>query len=672
MKITLTFLALVLACHTMLAQKPHLKFGKPLMDELTMEHYPADTAASAVVLVDYGKSRFNYNKSINAFQIQFERYTRIKIFNPEAYKRADVSVAVYKSTGGKETVSSIKGNTYNLVNGKIETTKLSKSSRFKEELSDRWTLEKFTLPEVKEGSVIEYTYTITSDFIFQLRDWQFQATIPTLWSEYQVTIPEYFDYKQLSQGHIPFDIKEQDASGGSINFLSTNRSTNGVTRSTVASRTVEFENHIFRWAAKNVPAFKTERYLTCVDDHISKIEFELSTIRYPGNPIEQVMDTWGTLEKKLKEHERFGLAVKRAGYYKDELAILQSATDGEMETMQQIYDFIQQRMEWNGNRSKYVSVSLKKAFEERKGNSGDINLLLVSMLRSAGLQANPVILSTRDNGKIIEYYPIISRFNYVIAEVIVDGKSYLLDATDKHCPINTLPYRCLNKQGRRIADNSGWVNLVSKNKQITMTQVTLNLGADGNLEGSLVEKQKGYNAASKRGKILKEGQDEYVIEKFKDQSGWNVDSYEFKNLEAKDQSLVSTYEVSIEESAESLGDLIYLNAIFSEDLKENPFKTENRLYPVDFGSQSAQTYIANIKIPDGYSVDEIPTGMALSLPNAAGSFRFNVAQTGNTIQLMSNININQVEFNSHEYPNLREFYNRIVDKHNEQIVLKKL
>lgn len=676
MRIFLSAATLLLAVNTLCAQTPHMKFGKPLMKDLTMTNHPLDTAAAAVVLVDYGESRFIYNKTEGGFQIQFERYTRIKIFNPDGYKWADVSVPVYNSNGNKERVSGIKGNTYNLVNGKIETTKLGKGSKFEEDLTENWTLEKFTLPNVKEGSVIEYVYTITSDFIFQLQDWQFQSTIPTVWSEYKVAIPEYFDYKQLSQGFVPITIKENSVSNGSINFLSTSRpSANGSFSSAqgrTSSSTVNYQTNIYRWATGDIPAFKKERYLTSQDDHIAKIQFELATIKYPGRPTQQVMDTWSTLERKLMESDRFGLALKRSGFYKDQLEQITSKYSNPMEIMQGVYSFVQDHMEWNGVRSKYVDVSLKKAFDEREGNTADINLLMVSMLRAAGLEANPVILSTRDHGKVIEFYPIISRFNYVIAEVILDGKSYLLDATDQYCPINTLPYRCLNKQGRRIAENPGWVNLIEDKKLVVMTQINLDLGEDGSLNGTMVEKQKGYYAASVRKKIIKEGQDEFVTEKFKDQAGWSIKGYSFDNLETKNESLIAKYEISIAESAESLGGLIYLNPIFSEDLKDNPFKTENRTYPVDYGSQSTQTYVASINIPEGYAVDEMPDNVALAMPDAAGTFRYSISQNGNTLQVVSSLSIKKTEFNAQEYPNLREFYNHVVDKHNQQIVLKKI
>ncbi len=658
------FLSLILTVGTTFAQEPHRKFGKPLMEELKMETYPIDTAASAVILVDYGESRFFYDKTQGSFTLQFNRYTRVKIFDPEGYDQADVSIALYHSGGSKETVSNVKGNTYNLVDGKITTTKLDKKSRFREEYSTNWDLEKFTLPNVKEGAVIEYQYTLTSDFYFHLQDWQFQHSIPVVWSEYNAVIPEYFDYKQLSQGYVPMAIKDHSTANGMINFTTNSGGQ-------ISSSQVNFVNHEYRWVARDVPAFKEEKYLTSVNDHISKVEFELATIQYPNSPTKQIMDTWTTLDKKLKQSESFGLALRRSGYYKDQLEVIKASSSGQLETMQKIYAFVQNRMEWNGSK-KMMSSGLKKAFDERKGNSADINLLLVSMLRSADISADPVILSTRDHGKVLEYYPIISKFNYVIAGVTIDDKLYLLDATDSYCAVGTLPYRCLNKRGRMISDNSTWVDLIRDNRLVNMTQVKMKLTDEGSFEGTYTEQTKGYTAATRRKLITSKGKDEYVTDRFKDMTGWNINSFTFDNLESKDAPLVSTYEVALSETAEALGDLIYFNPVFSETFKENPFKTETRFYPVDYGSQTAHTYIANIEIPEGYVIDEMPENTALALPNRAGVFRYSVTKNGSTIQLVSSISIQQTEFNSEEYPGLREFYNKIVDTHNQQIVLKKI
>ena len=289
-----------------------MKFGKIDMAALKMTTYDHDTSASAVVLGDYGKSEIAYNTTKGSFELIYERHRRIKILKKDGYDWADHSVSLYRDNSAKEKIASLKGYSYNLVNGKIEKSKLEKSSVFEEKQSENRNKKKFTMPNVKVGTVIEYSYKIISDFTFNLQSWQFQTTIPTVWSEYKISIPEYFNYKQLSQGYIAFVINEKSSTPGSIILTSKSRSGRNVVNTNFSTDKINYRKNIKRWAAKNVPAFESEDFMTTYRDFISKIEFELSNYKMPYGSYHAVMDTWETLTKKLLEHEKFGFANKKA------------------------------------------------------------------------------------------------------------------------------------------------------------------------------------------------------------------------------------------------------------------------------------------------------------------------------------------------------------------------
>src|SRR5690606_12665800 len=99
------------------------------------------------------------------------------------------------------------------------------------------------------------------------------------------------------------------------------------------------------------------------------------------------------------------------------------------EKTEAIFDFVKNRMTWNERYGYDTRDGVEKAYANRTGNVAEINLMLVAMLRMAGLEANPVLLSTRKNGKAP--FPSRMRLNYVIASVMVDNKLQLLDATYK-------------------------------------------------------------------------------------------------------------------------------------------------------------------------------------------------------------------------------------------------
>lgn len=630
------------------AQVP--KFGKITEEELKMSSYPQDTSAGAVILSDYGYTRFN---TTNELQVVFERHIRIKIFKKSAYDWADVVVPFYEKGSDRERVTNIKGFTFNLVNGKIEKDKLEGNSVFEEKNSENWFAKKFTMPNVKEGSVIDVSYIITSDFVYTLRDWEFQHSIPTLWSEYRAQIPEYFDYKFQMQGYHGLYKNEnsKQAAGGS---------------------TPDMQNNAYVWAMKDVPALKEEKYITTLRDYQSKIEFELQRVQFPGQPPRIMTGDWNNVTKDLMMADHFGVQLNRSGYYKNELAAIQAQYKSKPEQLGAIFDLVKQRMKWNGKGGIYTNASIRKAWDERSGNSADINILLTSMLQEAGFEANPVLVSTRDHGRIrTAMAPMLSKFNYVITHVQLDGKEYLLDATDPLVTVGVLPTRALNGHGRLIKKNEDrWVSLDPMANSTKLFSATLNMNNQGEIVGQGRESAGGYSAIRMRRNILEEGENKFTESLTKEVGDYKMTKAQINNLNDLNSALDISYEISINGSGRS-NDIIYLNPMLGRGEKENPFKLNERVYPVDFAMPIDETYICNLEIPQGYEIEEMPKSIAVNLPENGGRFMYMVQQDGNMLQVMSKVNINRAVFYAPEYPYLKEFYNQIIAKHAEQVVLKK-
>ena len=304
-KLYCSLLFLSLSAAVLGTPPPDITFGKVDEATLSMTHYPLDSTAGAVVLGDYGSSRIDYNQA-QGLQVIFTRHTRIKILNSSAYDLANVYVNLYKQGNDEEKISQIKGYTYNLENGKVVKTKLNRRDVFEEAYSDHLNRAKFTLPNVKEGAVIEYSYRITSEFLSYLRDWEFQREIPTAWSEYQVTIPEYFHYNQLSRGYHPLVVNERSTSSGSFHFNNKERTGDRVTQTEMSHSTMDFQQLEQRWAAQDVPALTEEPYITTMNDYVTQIVFELSSINIPGQSFQDFSSTWEEVDKELMDHTYFG------------------------------------------------------------------------------------------------------------------------------------------------------------------------------------------------------------------------------------------------------------------------------------------------------------------------------------------------------------------------------
>lgn len=671
-KAILTFLiALPLALYS---QKPPIKFGDVSLEELKMTRYDKDTSASAFVIADYGDSRIEYNTS-SGFYIRFERLRRIKIFKKDAYSFADFSFPLYHSNKADEKLASLKASTYNLEGGKKVETKMKNDAIFKEKVDKNVDQIKITLPNVKEGSVIEISYETSSEFLFNFQDWEFQSTIPVKWSEYRARIPQYFDYQKYMQGYVTAVINEEKQSQDAIRIttaergsLSTGSNGSGTTFDT---QQIDFVRHDYRWVATDVPAFAEEPYMNNTVDYISKINFELATIQMPNKPAQNFMNTWENLNTEFLDEENFGGVVNGSSFLN---SITKDVTEGisdPVEKTAKIYAYVKSNIEWNGEYRKHTNDGLKKVLENKKGNSAELNLTLVSMFKKAGLNSNPVLISTRNHGFIRKQFPLSSQFNYVICSVTLGDKLLLLDATDRSLPMNVLPERCLNNDGFVISkENSGWINITPNFKSRTITNFDLTLNESGEMTGMISISREGYDAQRMRKSFITKGEEKYKSDLAASYK-WELEKSKFDNTSELNAPVIEEHIVKVAEHIQVAGDVMYLNPLIMGQTSENPFKADSRIYPVDFGSPFEQVVIGRFTIPAGYSIEETPKPKRMLLVNSTGKFAYSLTLNGDKIQFTSQLVINKPLFSQEEYPDLREFYNQVLAKQAEQIVLKK-
>ncbi len=406
---TFVLLGLLLFSLLLAAQKPSIKFGEVPIEDLKMTVYEPDSSAEAVVLADYGKATISYQQN-QGFLLEFNRIKRLKILKKAGYDWANFIIPVYKTERLDEKLSGLTAITYNLEEGKVTETKLSKEGIFQEKATDNWTNTRVTFPNVKEGSVIDISYRIISPFLYNLQDWEFQSTIPVRWSEYIAKIPQYLEYEMYMQGYISLDINEQTKEQKFITLSTKERTNNrfGATAANFEMEKIDYEEKTFRWAAKDVPAFKREPYMANTVDYMSKINFELALISLPGRPVETVMGTWENINKEFLESSRFGGVLKKSNLLDKLTQDLISGKTNNEDKISSIYTYLKNQVEWDGYYHKFTDGDFKRVLENRKGNSADINMLLVSLLQNAGLNADPVAISTRDHGFIRTQFPLSS------------------------------------------------------------------------------------------------------------------------------------------------------------------------------------------------------------------------------------------------------------------------
>ncbi|MBX2913658.1 MAG: DUF3857 domain-containing protein [Cyclobacteriaceae bacterium] len=616
------------------------------MDDLTMTIYSKDSSAAAVILMDYGQAQLNVGS--NFANMIFERHTRIKILSKDGLKWGDVSILLGQSGGAEDRITSLTASTYNLVNGKIVESKLDKKGIFKEKFNRNFNLQKFTMPDVKEGSLIEYTYKVSSDFWLYFPNWEFQSTIPTRWSEYWATIPDIFHFERYMQGYLAVVVNE---------VKPTNAGTLGA--------------QAHHWIVKDAPAFKEEPFMTSQQNFISRINFALSHVTFPGSPSREIMGSWEKLNKDLLIAQGFGNVIDKSGFLKNLAASLTAGINEPIKKIEAIHRYIATTIEWDGIEDFYPG-DLRKVLETKKGSSADINVLLAAILDKLEIPVEMVLLSTRNHGIIRKEYPMVRQFNYVICAARVEGNVILLDATEKHLPYTIIPDRCLNGQGLVISKtNHGWINIPPSAKAKTIVNANIKIGIDGVMEGTVSFSDEGYNANKIRNEFEIKGQEEFSKE-FRNKTQWGITKSEFENLTDLEKPFVQTHHVLINEHTSSTGNTIYFNPLLANRLLQNPFKNDTRVYPIDYGAPSENMYMSKFVIPPGYTVDELPKSKFLTLPENGARFFYNISQTGDVINLTCIVSINRTLFAQTEYSILREFYSQIVAKEAEQIVLKKL
>ena len=668
----------LLTTATAFAQSAPIKFGQVDPKDLTAAPFAGDSAAAAVVLCDFGTSSFQYNN--NEFQLVSERTTRIKILKKAGYEAATVNVSLYHQGENAEKMSSLRGLTTNLVDGKVVKTKLDLgTSAFTEELTPRVRVRKFTLPDVREGSVIEYTYTVTSDFYTNFQDWTFQSEYPVRWSEFRANIPEYFRYRKVLQGYHNLAVQTEEENAVQFNIHTAGGFSGGgfgTTREAASTETVTTRQTNSRWVMQDVPAFRDEPFMTTSADYVDRINFQLAGMQFPGHGYQAVAGTWAKVEMELLNDDNFGLQLDRGGFLKDQLQPLIARYPDASERAAAVRALVMSAVRYNGTNRYATTASLRKAYDAHLGTAADVNLLLIAALRGAGLPAHPVLLSTRAHGRLEPSIPLLDRFNYVVALVpLGPDKDLLVDATDPLLPCGVLPERCLNQQGRlmmRDAAASRWIDLTPAQRFVHYQQVTLVLDAQGGFTGKVHEEHGGYAGVDTRRELSTLGEKKFLAQKMAPHSGWTVPKLTVTGREDVAKPLGLDYEFAQPAEGQAAIGTLYLSPMREFGSEQNPFRHDDRLFPVDFAAPQDATTMITLTLPAGYELAEMPKPAVVDLPDGGGRFLYSVAAgTPGTVQITSRLNLRKSRYAAAEYANLREFYRLMLEKQGEKLVIKK-
>ena len=654
-------------------EKCPTKFEKISAKDFTEVYAGADSAAAAIVIADIGHIYFEANNK-QWFSTFLDVFHRTRIQNKSAFELATKQIPLYVNGEDEEKITKIEAYTYNLVNGEIIKEKIKKEDIIIEKSSANYKVQKFTFPNVKVGSIIEYKFTLKSDFIRNLNTWYFQSSYPVLWSEYEVTIPSFFFYNTITKGYYEYVSVTKRTDNNTYNVRQEVSSVMAASRSEVFN--LPSTDNSTKWIIKNLPAFKAEKFTTTSKNYIQSIGFQQTGQQFPGGAYTSIMDDWKTASSKLLESSNFGDDLyRRNGWIGSELSNdIKDEKDIYVKT-KKVFNYVRDNYKCDDeDYGIFLTTNLKDVARKKMGSIADINLLLIAMLDYVNIKATPVILSTRGHGKTFSNSPILVDFNYIICEAVVDNVKFYLDASSPTNGFNKINEICYNGFAKSIsklanediileADNL----LEEKNTNI---QISLNDKNGLNWDGKIQTELGYYESTSYRNYNLKKGSDELkkqISKQFTDP--YEANNITFDSLNNYEAPITVKYNFKI--TVDGDNNLIFLNPLIKEGSTTNYFKSEDRNYPVEMPYKTKENITVKIEIPKGYIVDELPKAIKVKMPDDKAYFDYKIIEKDGVLILTTSLNFYKANYMVDDYYDLQAFYDYVVKKHTEQIVFKK-
>ena len=625
--------------------------------DIELKNTQLDSNANAMVIREFGTAAVQLDNTTGKTYIDFQYHVRIKIFNKEGFNHGNIVIPLRIYRDDEDEIKELKATTINFVNGQLVKTELDKKKVFNEKKNKYVSLTKFTMPNLMDGSIVEYSYRLYSPYIFNFKTWEFQSDIPMLHSEYLANIPAFYNYSVSLRG--AQKLAKQNAELKKECLM-------------IAGNKIDCSK--MTYIMKDVPALVEEDYMTAPSNFRSAIYYELSDYVMLNGGKKSITKTWKDVDYELNSDKSFGTQMKRKDVFKELMPQILGKASDDLSKAKAIYTYIGKNIKMNGFIGIYSENNIKTALEKHSGNTGDINLALIAALSAADLDAEAVILSTRANGVVNNLFPIISDFNYVVAKVNIGDKSYLLDATEPLLPFGLLPLHCINGNGRviNLKKPSYWYDLKASQKESTKYVLNAELTADGKLKGKLITYSLGYAALKKRQRIVAANSvDEYVEKLDEQMPGISILKHSIENVDSLDNTLVEDYEIEMKVFDNLNADQSYFNPFFINRITKNPFNLNERTYPVDMGAASEERITMIIKLPANISVIDKPKDMSMALTDNGGKYLASTSMQDDSFVFNEMLQFNKPIYESDEYLSLKEFYSRIIQSQKTDIVFKK-
>ncbi|WP_149304103.1 DUF3857 domain-containing protein [Pareuzebyella sediminis] len=653
---TIDFLfAVVLVLTNMMGySQQKVAFGTLTTAEKNLSTYEQDTLAHAVVLYERGD---NYFEVINRrIYLVKEYHTKIKVLDELGLDYATISIPLYKNGSSVEKIKKLQAITH--VDG--TQYRVLPSEIFTKDVSDYKSIESFTFPKATQGSILEYNYKMISPFVFNFNGWAFQSEIPKIYSEFNAKIPGNYRYNRTLTGNLKLDLNEAKIQKQCFH---------------IAGYPKDADCEVLKYAMRGIPAFKAaKQFMLSEKNYISRLDFELSEHHRLDGVTDKYTKSWKDVDEEFRTDQDIGRQLTKNVFFEKNVRGSLLVHQDPLIRAKNIYSFIRNHYTWDGQYGVYGKARVKEAFEERKGSASEINMSLINLLNAGDIKTNLMLISTRESGLPKRNHPVMSDFNYAIAKVEIDGKTYLLDATDKFMPFGMLPFRALNHYGRVMdfKEDSYWFNIQPENENSYFVRANVKFDVEkGKALGVLDVVTQGYEAIETH-KNLKSLSPQAYIEQMEQSIGddYTIISHEFYEERSDERRASERFSFEVDNILQ--GNRVYINPFFVLFFKENPFKLEKRNYPVDLGYGRMYKYQLSMVIPEGYNVAELPEKQVVHMGDKIVTLEFYNQQMPGQISILFKLALNKSHILADDYEPLKKVFEHVTDiQRNSLVVLEK-
>lgn len=607
-------------------------FGVIDKADLAMTSCDFEKDANAEILFDKCEVSFNYR-----YEREINRHIRIKIFNDDAKNATNVKLR-YFTGNHPESISDIQAETINLIGGAVEFSKVDKQQIFNQKINKSLSEIVFSFPNVKAGSIIEYCYKETASS-FNIPDWYFQTTIPTRYSEISTEIPSILSYKSLAIVNQPF-----------------------------AKSTDQIK------ALANVPSLKPEPFTGAPKDNLDHIAYQLTNINGSG-VYKSYADTWQKITDDLLSYDDFGGQLNRKLTGEADIITKAKLLKADRDKIAYIFEEVQKQMKWNNSTVWYTTAGVVDAWDKKTGNSAEINLILYHLLKKSGLNVFPMLVSTHNNGKVYPNYPNKSQFNKVVSYIPVDSTTYfVLDACNKYYTYNEIPVSLLSNFGLCIqpeAEKNYDLVFLEKSEPVLQTvNITANILPDGKMNGSAEINSYSYRRISALERYKADGEKKYVNYLRDKDNNLKITGLKLENTDVDTLPLKQHVDFTLMLAASDESYIYFTPNLFNR-LKNNPLLSEKRLTDIDFEYRNNYVTTGIFTVPSGYKADVLPKDASLIMPDKGISFKRRIAERDGNITVSYIVDFKKSWYSKDNYPEIHEFFKKMYEMLNEQIVLKK-